>query len=108
MASPFDRPHINISDRAITRLYQAPLENRGGGSAPRTRAEHGARLQSELTAAFQGADAHKTTDDRVDPAAGIYLEVELRKGDNPSLLEQKSARIRPGATRTLENESTTV
>lgn len=108
MASPFDRPHINISDRAITRLYQAPQENRGGGSAPRTRAEHGARLQAELTAAFQGADARKTTDDRIEPAAGIYLEVELRKGENPKLLEQKSERIRPGATRTLENESTTV
>lgn len=108
MASRFDRPHLNISDRAITRLYQAPQENRGGGSAPRVRAEHGARLQGELVAAFQGADTQKTADDRLAPAAGIYLEVELRRGDNPNLLEQKSARIRLGATRTLENESTAV
>jgi hypothetical protein len=33
----------------------------------------------------------------------VYLEVELRKGDNPKLLEQKSEHIRPGATRTLES-----
>lgn len=108
MASSFDRPHLDISNRAIARLYQAPKEARGGGSASRVRAEHGARLQAELAAAFHDADEHKTVDDRLEPASGVYLEVELRRGDNPQLLEQKSKHIRPGATRMQENERATV
>jgi Subtilase family len=108
MANRFNRPHLDISARAITRLYQAPKEAKGGGSAPRVRAEHGARLQAEITAAWHSADEHRTIDERLEPAKGVYLEVDLRKGDNPQLLEQKSKHIRPGATRTQQGERTTI
>lgn len=104
----FTLPHIDITDRAITRLYQAPQENMGGGSAPRVRDAHGARLQAELAAAFQGADATRPTDDRLEPAPATYLEIDLRRGDNPKVLEQKTAHIVPGATRLQEDETTTV
>lgn len=105
---PFDRPHINISDRAITRPYQAPKENRGGGSAPRVREEHGNRLRTELAAAFVGGDAARTVDDRLEPTSGVYLEVELRRGAKPDILERKTDHIIPGAVRLEEDETSTV
>ena len=53
----FDKPHINITPRVLTRPYQASRQNVGGGAAPRIRAEHGARLQAEMRAAYVEADA---------------------------------------------------
>lgn len=108
MATRFTRPHINISDRAVTRPYQAPRENRGGGSASRVRAAHGQRLQAELATAFQASDAALPTDDRLDPPLGIYLEVELRRGDKADILERKTDGILPGATTTEENKNSRV
>lgn len=107
MPSRFDRPHIDISGRAIPRPYQAPQESRGGGSAPRIREEHGRRLQVELAAAFRGADDTRSQDDRLEASSGVYLEVALRPGDKAKL-ERKSDGIRPGATHLERNNATTI
>jgi len=106
MAS-FTLPHIDISDRAITRTYQAPKENRGGGSAVRIREEHGARLQAQLATAYEAADALRQTADIGEPA-GVLLEVELRRGEKPDVLERKSDGITPGAVRTDAESPTTI
>jgi hypothetical protein len=83
-------PHIDISARAITRDYQAPQENVGGGAAPRIRAEHGAQLQAQLAAIFAQVDPGRVVDERLDVATGTYLEVELRRGEKPDILERKT------------------
>ncbi len=70
----------------------------GGGAAPKTRAEHGARIRAELDAAFTEADDTRTEDDRIDPPDGTYVEVALRPGSNPeAVLDRKSVGIRTGA-----------
>jgi hypothetical protein len=108
MATRFNRPHLNISRRAVSRPYQADQENRGEGNTIRDREEHGMRLQVELAAAFQAGDATRTVDARLAPASGVYLEVELRRGEKPDLLEGKRDGMRPGATRRDEDETTIV
>src|ERR1700722_2096290 len=108
MVTRFNRPHIDISNRAVTRPYQAPQESRGGGSAPRVREQHGRRLQAQLETAFRTADASRAADNRLPLATGVYLEVELRRGDKPETLERKREGIVPGAVRTEPNEASTV
>ena len=108
MATRFTRPHIDISSRAVARPHQAPQEHRGGGSAPRVREQHGLRLQAELAAAFQPGDAARTVDDRLGASSGVYLEVELRRGEKAGILERKTDGILPGAARTEPNESTRI
>ena len=97
MPTRFNLPHIDIAQRQITRPYQAPRESRGGGSAPRIRAEHGAKLQAELAATFREMDATRPIDERLEPPEGTYLEVELRRGAKADELERKKAGIKPGA-----------
>lgn len=104
----FDLPHIDISGRRIVRLYQAPRENRGDGSAPRIRAEHGARLQAQLTESFQSADRSRPRDERLERPEGVYLEVELKRKSKPDALEKKNSGIKPGAVQLAENETVTV
>lgn len=108
MAPPFNLPHVDMSGRAIARPYQAQQESRGGGSAPRIREQHGARLQTQLGAAFAASDGLRTKDERLEPASGVYLEVELRRGDKASILERKADGVVPGATRQEENDATTI
>lgn len=108
MSPPFDLPHIDISSRRFARAYQAPRENRGGGGAPRIRAEHGARLQAELAASFQAADAARPTDARVERPQGVFLEVELVRSSKPDGLEKKRSGIKVGAVQFEENETSTV
>ena len=92
----FDKPHIDISDRVKTRNYQAPRENRGGGSAPRIREQHGARLQQQLAAAYQAAQ-NATPNATGIEVSGVLIEVELQRGAKPDLLDRKSDGIRAGA-----------
>lgn len=108
MPTRFTLPHIDISERRIRRDYQAPRQNRGDGSAPRIRAEHGARLQAELGAAFAGADRAKPRDDRIDQPQGVYLEVELTRKATGGELERKKSGIKPGAAQVEENQTVTV
>ncbi len=108
MPTRFNLPHVDIARRQITRPYQAPRENRGGGSAPRIREEHGARLQAELAATFREADVARPDDERLEPPEGVYLEVELRRGAKADELERKRAGSTPGAVKLEENEMETV
>jgi hypothetical protein len=102
----FDKPHIDISARAVRRDYQAPRRNMGGGAAPRMRAQHGARIRAELDAAFVEADDNRTEDDRIDPPEGTYVEVALRPGSNPeTVLDRKSVGIRTGAVVRTEGDA---
>lgn len=108
MATRFALPHIDITRRRIVRPFQAPRENRGDGGAPRIRDEHARRLQNQLAVALHGADQSKAQDDRLEPADGVYLEVELRRGSKVDALERKNDGVKPGAARLEENETTTV
>jgi len=108
MATQFTKPHIDITSRRISRPYQAPRENRGGGGAPRIREEHGLLLQGHLGAAFAGADSQRPDDPRIEPPTGVYLEVELRRNEKPDKLERKSDGVRPGAVKVEDNETRTV
>ena len=100
----FDKPHIDISARVNRTRYQAPRQNIGGGGAPRIRAEHGALVAAQFEAAFRDADAHRTEDERVEAAEGVYIEVDLKKGSNPEkVLQRKKDRVLPGAAKPQEN-----
>jgi Subtilase family len=101
-------PHIDISNRMTAREYQAPQEARGGGSAPRIREQHGQRLERELAAAFGQADQDRDGDERLPPATGVYLEVELRRGDNPLAIERKKSRLEPGAAQKADDDKTRI
>ncbi len=105
----FDKPHIDITPRVLTRPYQASRQNIGGGAAPRVRAQHGARLQAEMQAAFLEADAIRPQDDRLERPEGVFLEVDLRRGTNPvDTLERKRDKVRPGAVSTTEDNEVRV
>lgn len=105
----FDKPHVDITARVFTRPYQASRQNVGGGGAPRIRAQHGARLQAEMQAAFIDADDIRPEDDRLEQPEGVFLEVDLRRSSNPeAVLERKRDNIRPGAVLTTENQEVRV
>ncbi|HAD16570.1 MAG TPA: peptidase S8 family protein [Erythrobacter sp.] len=105
----FDKPHIDISARAIRRDYQAARRNMGAGSAPRIRAEHGAMIRGQMDAAFAGADLIRPQDERLEAPNGVFLEVDLRPGTNPEkTLERRRLDVRPGAVRTTEDNETRV
>ena len=65
----------------------------------RIREEHGAKLLAELEAAFSAADVQRAVEADVPRMDGGYVEVELRPGTNPAVLERKREGIRPGATK---------
>lgn len=102
----FDKPHIDISRRVRTASYQAPRRNMGGGSAPRVRAEHGARILAEMRAAFAGSEADRPRDERIESVPGVFVEVELRPGTNPeTTLDRKRDGVRAGAIQKTENDN---
>ena len=101
----FDKPHIDISGRVRTSRYQAPRRNMGGGSAPRIREEHGARILAEMRAAFVESEEERPRDERIESAPGVFVEVELRPGTNPeSTLDRKRDGVRTGAVQRTETE----
>lgn len=95
MATRFTLPHIDISAFVTSSNYSG--QGSGGSSATRIREEHGSRLLNELSAAFEAADAARVQDDRLPPATGSYVEVELRRGTNPDGLARKTQGIKPTA-----------
>ena len=80
MPSRFDQPHLDISAFGASQPYSG--RSTYGATADRIREEHGRRIQNELNAALAAADVLRTqtTDARLNPATGAYLEVELRRG----------------------------
>lgn len=105
MASRFTLPHIDISALHSSSEYTG--SSTGGSSTPRIRAEHGTKLLNELNAAFEAIDEVRGQDERLDAAGGGFIEVELRRGANPTtVLERKTEGIRPGAVKDTYNART--
>lgn len=102
MPPDFDRPHFDISDRATSAAYRSPPQNRGGGSAPRIREEHGAMLRDKLRASFQEErDEREEIElpEGVEALDGAYYEIELQRGAKAEKLERKRENITTGATK---------
>lgn len=97
MASRFNLPHIDITARATAQDYVG--EGAFGTPAVRIRAEHGARIQNELRVALAAADQKRPTDDRLEPSNTSVIEVELRRGTLPDVLDMKREGIRTGAAK---------
>lgn len=97
MPSRFNLPHIDIGQFSEERDYTS--EGSFGDPAARDRAEHGRRLQGELTAALALADQTRPQDDRLPPITGSRIEVELRRGTDPEVLNLKREGIRAGASK---------
>lgn len=105
----FNKPHIDISQRVVKRSYQAPRRNMGGGSAPRIREKHGARILAEMRSAFTDAESTIPSDDRLEEPSGVFVEVDLRKGANPeAVLERKKDNVRTAASQKIDDEQTRV
>jgi hypothetical protein len=102
MPSDFDRPHIDISEFAVSRRYSSPPQNVGDGQAPRTRDEHGRVLRAQLEATFREgneARAQLVLPEGLEPSEGAYYEVKLRRGAKAEKLERKRDDITVGATK---------
>ena len=102
MPSRYNLPHIDIAGFATAHDYVG--QGSFGNPAARDRAEHGRRLQNELDAALAVADAARPSDARLEPVTGTLIEVELRKGSNPEVLNLKAEGIRAGAVKTTQTE----
>ena len=100
MASRFSLPHIDIARFRQSQTYLG--SGSGGGGGARIRAEHGRRMQNELLAALQIADSNRPTDERIEKVEGIFVEVELRRGTKPDVLDQKNKGIRSGAAKQVD------
>jgi hypothetical protein len=101
MPSRYNLPHIDIARFASEHDYSG--DGAFGDPAARDRAEHGRRLQGELDAALAMADQARPTDDRLPPITGARIEVELRRGTDPEVLNLKREGIRAGASKFAAN-----
>lgn len=106
MPSRYNLPHIDIAQFAIEHDYSG--DGAFGDPAARDRAEHGRRLQGELTAALAMADQNRPSDDRLPPVTGTRIQVELRRGTDPEVLNLKKERIRAGASKFTANNDRTI
>jgi hypothetical protein len=106
MASRFNLPHIEITAFVSTSEYVG--EQGFGSSAVRERAAHGQKIQNELRVALAAADATKPNDERLEPATGTFVEVELRRGAPADSLDMKKQNIRAGAAKTTEANDRTI
>ena len=97
MATRFSLPHIDISANYSSSAYTG--EGSGRSTNVRIRDEHAARLQNELDAALAVVDQQRAADPRLPPAQGGYIEVELRRGSSPDILERRTLGLRPGAVK---------
>lgn len=100
MPSRYDLPHIDIARFASEHDYIG--QGGYGNPVARERAEHGRRLQDELDAALVMADAARPSDARLEPVTGTLIEVELRRGANPDVLNLKREGIRSGGVKTTQ------
>lgn len=97
MASRYSLPHIDIAQFSDARDYTG--EGAYVEKAARDRAEHGRKLRAELSAALASADQDRPDDDRLPATAGTRIEVELRRGTDPEVLNLKKQGIRAGASK---------
>lgn len=101
MPTRFTLPHLDITAFKASTEYSG--QGGGGSGEARVRAEHGARLQNELRAAFAAMDADRVIDDRLPPNEGGYVEVELRRGADPEGLVRKKQGIKSAAVKDSED-----
>lgn len=106
MPTRFNLPHIDIAASRSSQPYVG--QQAGGSDLTRVRAEHGRRLQNELTAALNMASELRVTDDRLPEAAGSFVEVTLSTGSKPDKLDMKTEGIRSGAARQEGNNGPSV
>ena len=102
MPSRYNLPHFDITAFVSTHEYVG--EGGGRPSAVRERAAHGQRIQNELRVALEAADRNKPTDERLATPTGTFLEVELRRGTAPDLLDMKTARHTCGGSQNNRDE----
>jgi hypothetical protein len=98
MPPRYTLPHIDISAYADAQEYSGHSSFDGG--AVRIRAEHGRRLQNELTAALNASQEARPTDQRLEQPPGSLVEVSLRRGTDPEKLNMKTEGVRAGAAKT--------
>jgi hypothetical protein len=106
MPSRYNLPHIDITAFVSTHEYVG--EPAFGSSAVRERAAHGRKIQNELSVALAGADETRPVDERLEPATGTFVEVELRRGEPADLLNMKTQEVRSGAAKATEANSRTI
>src|SRR4051812_49188830 len=106
MPSRYNLPHIDITPYVST--YEYVGEAGFGSSAVRERAAHGRKIQNELRVALAAADETRPVDERLEPAAGTFVEVELRRGAPANSLDMKTQDIRAGATKATEANDRTI
>ncbi len=103
----FNKPHLDISQHLQLQEYKSPKGSPRGRTFGRIHADHGYRLAAELRAAFVQGDAvkHAILPDmeEIEPAKGIFLEVELHPDASPPMLERKTEKTRQAAV-TLSDE----
>lgn len=97
MPTRFTLPHLDIAQFSTSQKYQG--SQGGSGGSPRAREEHGRRLQAELNAALNLAEQLRVADDRLPPAEGSFLEVDLRHGTKPDVLDRSRDEIRSSAAK---------
>lgn len=93
----FTRPHIDISPFVVSHEYQGsrtPISHED-----RIRAEHGSRVQRQLDAALNVMDVIRQEEPNLAESSGSYIEVELRSGTQPDLLDMSSRNIKSGAAK---------
>jgi len=96
--SRYNLPHIDLSGRAQSTPYTSADSNPVGAGTARIREEHGARLRSELAAAYEAFDAQRRIDERLGEPEGVFLELELQPGTPVEAIERKRDGYTPGAT----------
>ncbi len=106
MPSRYNLPHIDIT--AFVSIHEYVGEQSRGSSAARERVAHGQRIQNELRVALDASDRTKPTDERLEAPTGTFIEVELRRGTAPNVLDMKSEHIRVGAAKTTEASDRTI
>jgi hypothetical protein len=107
MASRYNLPHLDIKAFASAQGYvgESGFPN---NSDVRIRNEHGRRIQNELRVALDAADRTRPIDERLPAPSGTFLEVELRRGAQADILDQKPKKLRTGATKVNETNERTV
>lgn len=105
--SEHDRPHIDITPLAHRRAFKSPGSNARQRALNRVRADHGLRLIAEIGNAFAEAEAgQRGLPDQpagLEPAGGVFIEVELNRGTGATNLERQREGTRQAAEIVDEN-----
>ncbi|MDO7837152.1 S8 family peptidase [Sphingobium sp. HBC34] len=105
--SEHNRPHIDITALAQRRTFKSPSSNARQRALNRVRADHGLRLIAEMGNAFAEAEAGQRglpgQPAALEPAAGVFIEVELNRAAGATNLERQREGTRQAAEIVDEN-----